>query len=183
MAYSPSSQELNRGLGENFIPEAPIFPEDPNCDPAHQLSMPSKALMMIDGVETYIPDGGPEGLGFIRGFKNVDPSEWFFRAHFYQDPVCPGSLGIESFIQLLKYVALKRFGGCCQSYRFETIINNNHTWTYRGQIIPQNKIVRVEAVVNRIQETPYPAIFADGFLSVDGLYIYKMDNFGIRLTA
>jgi 3-hydroxymyristoyl/3-hydroxydecanoyl-(acyl carrier protein) dehydratase len=183
MAYSPSSHELNRASGENFIPEAPIFPDDPNCDPASQLSMPSKALMMIDGVEAYIPDGGPEGLGYIRGFKKVDPSEWFFQAHFYQDPVCPGSLGIESFIQLLKYVALKRFGGRRQSYRFETITNNNHAWTYRGQIIPQNKIVRVEAVIKRIQEAPYPAIFADGFLSVDGLYIYKMDNFGIRLTT
>ena len=136
---------------------------------------------MIDGIETYIPDGGPAGLGFIRGIKKVDPSEWFFKAHFFQDPVCPGSLGIESFVQLLKYFAIKRWGNRHRSSRFETITEESHRWTYRGQIVPSNKFTRVEATISRIQEKPFPAVFADGFLNVDGLYIYKMDNFGIRL--
>ena len=40
----------------------------------------------------------------------VDPEFWFFKAHFYQDPVWPGSLGLESFLQLLKYAAWQRWG-------------------------------------------------------------------------
>ena len=52
---------------------------------------------MVDGIELYIPDGGPHGLGFVRGVKTVDVNEWFFQAHFYEDPVCPGSLWLESF--------------------------------------------------------------------------------------
>ncbi len=182
-AYSPKEDELRRGLSETFAPEAPLFPEDPAKDPAAPLSMPAKALLMVDGIETYIPDGGPKGLGFIRGVKKVDPSEWFFKAHFYQDPVCPGSLGLESFIQLLKYVAVKRWGNRYGSSRFETITESKHAWTYRGQIIRKNEVVRVEAAITRIQEEPYPAVFADGFLNVDGLWIYKMDNFGIGLKA
>ncbi len=51
----------------------------------------------------------------FRGSKRVDPEEWFFKAHFYQDPVCPGSLGLESFLQLLKVVAVKRWGGDADS--------------------------------------------------------------------
>ena len=65
---------------------------------------------MLDCIETYLPAGGAKGLGFIRGSKMVDPQEWFFKAHFYQDPVCPGSLGIESLVQLLKYATGKVSG-------------------------------------------------------------------------
>ena len=66
---------------------------------------------MIDRVEAFVPDGGPNGLGFLQGAKTVDPSEWFFKAHFYQDPVIPGSLGLESLLQLLKVAAVERWGG------------------------------------------------------------------------
>ena len=137
---------------------------------------------MIDRVDIYIPDGGPKGLGFIRGVKAVDPAEWFFKAHFYQDPVCPGSLGIESFLQLIKYMALERWENRVESHRFEPLIGSPHQWTYRGQVIPENQTIEVEAVVMEIQETPLPMIKANGYLKVDGLYIYQMENFGFRLT-
>ena len=35
----------------------------------------------------------------------VDPTSWFFKAHFHEDPVVPGSLGLESFWQLVKVYA------------------------------------------------------------------------------
>ena len=71
---------------------------------------PDRQLRMIDRIDPHVPDGGPHGLGFIVGSKDVDPAEWFFKAHFYQDPVCPGSLGLESFLQLLKVHAVQRWG-------------------------------------------------------------------------
>jgi 3-hydroxymyristoyl/3-hydroxydecanoyl-(acyl carrier protein) dehydratase len=37
----------------------------------------------------------------VIGRIAVDPSFWFFKAHFFQDPVWPGSLGLESFLQLV----------------------------------------------------------------------------------
>ena len=118
----------------------------------------------------------------MRGVKAVDPAEWFFKAHFYRDPVCPGSLGIESFIQLLKFVALQRWPQFKNSHRFGLLTGVKHTWIYRGQIIPENKLVTVEAVITKIQDEPVPTIQADGYLKVDGLPIYKMENFGIKLT-
>jgi len=75
-------------------------------------------VRMIDAVDVYLPGGGSHALGFIRGIKAIDPDEWFFKAHFHQDPVCPGSLGIESFLQLIKFAALKRWGHLAQSHRF-----------------------------------------------------------------
>src|ERR1700752_2599495 len=102
---------------------------------------------MVDRIETYVPTGGPGKLGFIPGTKRVDPDEWFFKAHFYQDPVVPGSLGLESFLQLLKFLAVERWGhadGC----RWEAMATNQkHEWTYRGQVIPSDNLVTVEAVV------------------------------------
>jgi 3-hydroxymyristoyl/3-hydroxydecanoyl-(acyl carrier protein) dehydratase len=115
------------------------------------------------------------------GSKKVDPDEWFFTAHFYQDPVCPGSLGIESFLQLLKWVAMKRWPEYRESHRFELLENTAHQWTYRGQIAPSCQKIVVEAVIKNVTEGPEPVIFADGLLKVDGLYIYKMENYGLKL--
>ena len=67
-------------------------------------------LRMVDRIDAYVPDGGSKGLGLVVGRIAVDPAFWFFQAHFYQDPVWPGSLGLESFLQLLKYAAWKRWG-------------------------------------------------------------------------
>jgi acyl transferase domain-containing protein/3-hydroxymyristoyl/3-hydroxydecanoyl-(acyl carrier protein) dehydratase len=180
--YFPTNDELKRAVNEKLSMEAPFFPDDSDADSNLCLSLPAKALLMIDGIEIFIPDGGSHGLGFVRGIKHVDPNEWFFKAHFYQDPVCPGSLGIESFLQLLKFTALKRWKELMNSHCFELLVGNTHTWSYRGQIIPKNKTIHVEANITKIQEDPYPLLMANGYLKVDGLVIYKMDDFGIRLS-
>ena len=181
-AYIPTTDGLNKSKAYLFEDEAPFTPDDPAIDKAPCFSMPSKAIRMIDKIDLYLPDGGPKDLGFIRGIKDVDPNEWFFKAHFYQDPVWPGSLGIEAFLQLIKFMALKRWNHLANTHSFELITQKPHNWTYRGQVIPVNKKIEVEAVITGIQDVPVPSIIADGFLKVDGLYIYEMKNFGFRLV-
>lgn len=148
------------------------------------LALPGRAWRMIDRIDFLVPDGGPQGLGYVRGSKPVDPEAWFFKAHFYQDPVWPGSLGLESFLQLLKVIALERWGeGILRTHRFEPIaVGVEHQWTYRGQILPTNERVECEAVVTRVEEQPSPMLLASGFLKVDGIYIYEMVDFGLRLV-
>jgi 3-hydroxymyristoyl/3-hydroxydecanoyl-(acyl carrier protein) dehydratase len=180
-AYCPTADELQRSRSCNLDDQAPLWPDDPEVDPSSALAMPAKALRMIDRIETYIRNGGPQGLGFIRGIKHVRPDEWFFKAHFYQDPVWPGSLGIESFLQLVKFMAIDRWDHLADSHRFELIIGEPHNWIYRGQVIPESKTVEVEAVVTKMMSAPVPTLYANGFLKVDGLYIYQMENFGFRL--
>ncbi|MBL7207256.1 MAG: hypothetical protein ISS67_01855, partial [Desulfobacterales bacterium] len=180
-AYIPATDELDKNSAYLFEDEAPFTPDDPAIDKAPCLSMPSKAMRMIDKIDLYLPDGGPKGLGFIRGTKDVDPNEWFFKAHFYQDPVWPGSLGIEAFLQLIKFMALKRWKHLSDTHGFELITQKPHNWTYRGQVTPVNKKIEVEAMITGIQDVPVPSIVANGFLKVDGLYIYEMKNFGFRL--
>ncbi len=154
----------------------PMTPDDASDG---TLGLPGKALFMMDEVDCWLPEGGPHGLGFIRGVKTVDPTEWFFKAHFYQDPVWPGSLGLEAFLQLLRIVAWERWPELRDTHRVEAItVGAPHTWIYRGQVIPTNKRVEVECAITRIEGT---TLTAEGFLVVDGLPIYEMKDFGITL--
>ncbi|MCK4623420.1 MAG: acyltransferase domain-containing protein [Desulfuromonadales bacterium] len=165
--YQPSTEELAHG--QQFAYPA----EDP---------FPESKLRMVEQIDLYIADGGKHGLGFVRGTKKVDPDEWFFKAHFYQDPVCPGSLGLESFLQLLKVIAVKRWGGG-PATRFETIaLGVKHSWNYRGQIVPANDLVQIEAVITAVDDEQR-RLTADGFLSVDGKIIYQLNDFSLRLHS
>jgi 3-hydroxymyristoyl/3-hydroxydecanoyl-(acyl carrier protein) dehydratase len=180
----PVTADPNGRMHLRLEDEAPLSPDQAPTDRVYQpngLSMPSKALRMIDTIESFDPAGGPHGMGYIRGLKTVDPKEWFFKAHFYQDPVCPGSLGVESFLQLIKYCALDRWPDLVQTHIFEPLTDHGFQWQYRGQIKPENKDIVVDAVITKILEQPSPVIMADGLLMVDGLCIYKMEGFGLRL--
>ena len=161
--------------------EAELASAEPFTYPAES-PYPDSKMCMVDEIEMFFPKGGTQGLGYIRGNKIVDPEEWFFKAHFYQDPVCPGSLGLESFLQLLKVVAAKKWGVDANS-QFETIVcGEKHRWNYRGQIIPANKKVLVEAIVTAVDDDKR-ILKADGFLSVDGKIIYQLKDFSLKLMT
>jgi 3-hydroxymyristoyl/3-hydroxydecanoyl-(acyl carrier protein) dehydratase len=91
----------------------------------------------------------------------------------------PGSLGLESFLQLLKFLAIQRWGHAAGG-RWEAVaMNARHEWTYRGQIIPGDRLVTVEAVVSEVNNENQ-SLTGEGFLSVDGRVIYAMKNFTVR---
>ncbi|HVP13848.1 MAG TPA: beta-ketoacyl synthase N-terminal-like domain-containing protein [Phycisphaerae bacterium] len=182
-AWSPSAADLHNARCFALDDLPPLTPDDATTTPASPLALPARALRMVDTVEALLPDGGPHGLGFIRGAVEVDPKAWFFKAHFYQDPVWPGSLGLESFLQLLEVFALDRWGNKLrQPPRFEPIaVGVEHSWLYRGQILPTSRRVEVDAVITQRQDGPEPLLKASGFLKVDGTFIYEMIDFGLRL--
>ncbi|HNV72772.1 MAG TPA: hydroxymyristoyl-ACP dehydratase, partial [Candidatus Ozemobacteraceae bacterium] len=182
--YQPSEAEIRRAVPLGLEDTVPLTPEDTRSLTLLGAQMPARSWRMNETIDLFIPDGGPHGLGFIRGRKPVDPTEWFFKAHFYQDPVIPGSMGLEAFLQLLRKVALYRWGTDCRGpeWQFEPIaVGQPHVWSYRGQVIPTNKMVEVDAVIEEIDDAD-KKIRASGYLKVDGLVIYKVDNFAIRLA-
>src|SRR5215475_15376440 len=90
------------------------------CEHAAALdSRAGRMLMMLDRITGYWPEGGAAGLGRLRAEKDVDPGEWFFKAHFFQDPVMPGSLGVEALCQLLQWYLVERGIGGDPNARFE----------------------------------------------------------------
>lgn len=162
--YQFTAEELARASAFKYPTEAP-FPTD--------------AMRMVDQITEWVPDGGPAGLGAIRGTMTVDPDAWFFRAHFYQDPVVPGSLGLESFLQLLKVVAARRWSLDSTTEFAAVALGAPHKWIYRGQVLPTDKLVTVEAVVKAVDDATH-TLRADGYLSVDGRTIYQMLDFTIQ---
>ena len=183
-AFAPDAAELRKAGRIELADAPPLTPSDASREAAPPSAMPARAFRMIDRVDAFVSDGGPHGLGFVRGVKQVDPAEWFFKAHFYQDPVWPGSLGLEAFLQLLKVAAIERWGQQLEhTHRFEPIlVGSPHEWVYRGQVIPTNRRVEVEAVVTEVGEGASPHVKANGFLKVDGKPIYEMIDFGVRLV-
>jgi acyl transferase domain-containing protein/3-hydroxymyristoyl/3-hydroxydecanoyl-(acyl carrier protein) dehydratase len=163
--YQPTAEEISRGRSLAYPVTAPF---------------PDTQLRMIDQIERYIADGGPAGLGYLRGIKQVDPDEWFFKAHFYEDPVTPGSLGLESFQQLLKFAAVERWGWQKGAIISSVALQQKHRWLYRGQVVPTNKKVTVEAWITAVNDQER-IITASGFLSVDGKLIYQMIDFTVRM--
>ena len=166
-------------------PHAPLDPEDPvESDAPEELDgMPAAALKMIDRIDLISFEGGIHQNGYIQASKQINPDEWFFRAHFYQDPVCPGSLGIESFLQLLRFFLLKKYN--IDSSAFEPVLSPgySHEWIYRGQIIPSNRKVVVQAHIRNVQnENNEFSVSADGCLSVDGICIYEMKAFRLAFV-
>jgi len=137
---------------------------------------PTAMLRMVDDIEGWHPTGGRAGLGLAIGGIAVDPTFWFFQAHFYQDPVWPGSLGLESFLQLGRFVANRCFSGT----RAATLdLEKKHQWTYRGQVVPSDQHVRVMLDITAI-DSARGTLTADGFLTVDGRIIYQMTGFVLR---
>lgn len=145
----------------------------------HTPPFPAPMMRMVDRIDGYLPTGGRAGLGLVQGRITVDPSFWFFQAHFYQDPVWPGSLGLESFLQLLKFAAWKRWGSPPPGGWQTVSLDQKHEWTYRGQVVPADKEVIVVLEVTAIDEANR-RLTADGFLTVDGRIIYQMSRFTLN---
>ena len=160
---------------------APTAPGDLSGHVHGHAAMPGRAIRMIDHIDAYLPEGGPHGCGIIKASKHVLPEEWFFKAHFLNDPVCPGSLGLESLIQLLKFMARDRWPHLADDHCFTLKSERHHQWTYRGQITPENKRIELLAVVTDVTGKPFPMLTADSLLTVDGLPIYHMEQFSIGL--
>ncbi|WP_146057463.1 acyltransferase domain-containing protein, partial [Streptomyces sp. SM12] len=147
--------------------------------------LPGRMLLMLDRITAYWPDGGSAGLGRLRSEKDVSPDAWFFRAHFFQDPVQPGSLGVEAMCQLLQYHLLER--GAADGIprpRFEPVLPGRETaWTYRGQITPANRLIRVDMdIVESGTDARGPYVVADASLWGDDTCIYRVRGLGMRVV-
>ena len=151
------------------------------------LRLADPMLRMLDRVTAFDREGGVEGLGRLRAEKDVDPDEWFFKAHFFQDPVQPGSLGIEAMLQLLQFFMMEEgLGDDIADARFEPIaIGRTHEWKYRGQVVPTNELITTTmdiVAVGRDEEGAAYAL-ADASLWVDGKRIYEAKRIGMRIVS
>lgn len=99
--------------------------------------LPGPMLLMLDRVTGVSPDGGAAGLGRIRAEKDLDPGDWWWKAHVFQDPVLPPGLTLEAVAQLLQVWSLDGEAGVVHGKRFETPVRGRAlTWTHHGEVRP-----------------------------------------------
>jgi acyl transferase domain-containing protein/3-hydroxymyristoyl/3-hydroxydecanoyl-(acyl carrier protein) dehydratase len=144
----------------------------------------SGSLLMLDRIVAIDPRGGMAGLGAAQGEKDVRPEEWFFKAHFFGDPVQPGSLGLEALLQLLQALALTQgLDAGIPEPRFEAVaVEQSLTWKFRGQVLPTNKLISTFVEITDIARGDATVtVTATGSLWVDGLKIYEATGLAVRL--
>ena len=149
------------------------------------LRLAEPRLLMLDRVTACDPRGGRTGLGFLRAEKDVNPGEWFFKAHFFQDPVQPGSLGLEAMLQLLQFHMVQ--AGLAEGMsrpRFAPIETGRAiTWKYRGQVVPQNRLITITMeITEQGRDATGPFAVADASLWVDGKRIYQVAGIGMNIV-
>lgn len=130
-----------------------------------------QSVAMLDRVSLYSPNGGSYGNGFIRGEKHIDPRAWYFKSHFFQDPVQPGSLGMQSLYDLLEQFVVRFITK--KNLTYKSFISQKQpplTWKYRGQILPIHHKMEMQIHVSHCMKG---SICGDGSVWIDGLKIYE----------
>lgn len=162
---------------------SPALYQGPSGKPFYHL--PAGQLHFIDNL-LLLPNGGKHGKGYIYSGNAVDPADWFFRCHFYQDPVMPGSLGVESIMQSMQAFALSTgLGSEFRSPFFTHATDHNTVWRYRGQVLSSFKRVDVEVhVTDIVREAGQITVFGDASLwrRDDSLRIYEIKGAAIRIA-
>ena len=154
---------------------------------AHLPGMKSGAIRMLDAVTGFWPDAGDAGLGRIRTLQEIRAENWYFKAHFYDDPVQPGSLGLEALVQSARaLVHLKGWLDGLENPVWEhPIVGFPVSWKYRGQVVPSRDevVTEVEALKVDIVEGESVTVEIFGTQWVDGLRIYEVPCFAVRVRS
>ncbi len=152
----------------------------PKAQPHYKLA--GGQLNFIDKVD-IVEKGGSHGLGYLYAQRTINPSDWFFQFHFHQDPVMPGSLGVQAIIELMQTYAINQgLGKAFANPKFEQILSNIQ-WKYRGQINPLNKQMSLDVHITAIEKTASKiTIIGNANLSKDGLRIYEVTDIAIGVV-
>jgi 3-hydroxymyristoyl/3-hydroxydecanoyl-(acyl carrier protein) dehydratase len=132
----------------------------------------------------WLPAGGRFGKGLIYASKDISPDDWFYRCHFYQDAVMPGSLGVEAVLQAIE--TYSRHSGLIPQNAVAACFPAEcrpFIWKYRGQFAPTNKTLKLEIHVREIESSAAGLLVcADASVWADSLRIYEVNGAAVRLA-
>ena len=150
---------------------------------ADERSYTEKSLLdQVDSI-WFDPNGGSQKSGKIICQKKIGGNEWFFENHFYQDPVMPGSLGVEIIPRALAAVLQKTMPELNLNLAYlEMPEDKQLRWKYRGQVLPSNKKMQVEIEIKeKTVSEENIRVTADANFWVDDLWIYSVENLSMVL--
>ncbi|MEM8593901.1 MAG: beta-ketoacyl synthase N-terminal-like domain-containing protein [Pseudomonadota bacterium] len=162
-------------------PASALFSVREASKPAYRLA--GGQLNFIDTVE-FATNGGEFGKGYIYAERHVNPEDWFFQFHFHEDPVMPGSLGVEAIIEAVQaYMVHHDLGANLDNPYFMQPLSTI-VWKYRGQINPLNRKMSLDVHIKEIvSDSDRVTVIANANLSKDGLRIYEVKDVAVSLVA
>ncbi|WP_245671581.1 beta-hydroxydecanoyl-ACP dehydratase [Nocardia amamiensis] len=139
-------------------------------------------LALIDRVDV-VDGGGRYEAGYLHSLREIDPSDWYFTRHFHLDPVIPGSLGVESVIHAIQeWMIDAGFADTIGDPVFRIPADIPFRWRYRGQFLPTDGTVELEAHIKEVRRGPDGiTVIADGSLWKPGLRIYELLDLAVEL--
>ncbi|MGW0246594.1 beta-ketoacyl synthase N-terminal-like domain-containing protein [Nocardia goodfellowii] len=142
-------------------------------------------LLMIDRLTELRPDGGAAGLGRIRTEKDVDPADWYFKAHSFQDPVLPTGLALEGICQTLQlYMIETGLHADVRDPRFQpSRLGHAMAWKHGDHVDPfcGQITIDMEVTAAGADTTGHYAV-ADARLWADDICICEARGVGMRIV-
>ncbi len=154
----------------------------PTDKPQYRLS--DGQLRLLDSL-IVAKDQGEFGLGYVHAVRAIKVYDWFFTCHFYQDPVMPGSLGVEAMMQALQTFTIQQgIGANLENPRFIQLPNHETKWKYRGQILQHVDQLELELHIKEVTVTEWGIkVVANGSLWNDEVRIYEVTDLGIGVMG
>lgn len=145
------------------------------CERQPDFALAGGQLNLLDQVFIPLSDN-PSLPGYIYALRANDRQAWFYRYHFYQDPVMPGSLGVEAILQAMQVYAMRMgLGRQFKSPHFDLPLESQLLWKYRGQILPDHQWMKLEVNITKvIQQDQLILIEGDASLWADTIRIYEV---------
>lgn len=141
-------------------------------------------LALLD--EVYLdPKGGSFGNGYIYASRKIHPEDWYFKNHFFQDPVMPGSLGVEAILEAMRVFAIDQgVGSTFERAAFEPVDGLPFNWKYRGQILQNAGQMTLEVHLRPLHSTANSVeMNGDASLWCGRIRIYQVKNAAIRVVT
>jgi len=160
-----------------------VDPNQPYGEGYLSLPHPQGMLAFTDEIK-IVPEGGTYGKGYAYGNTIIDPSAWFFKAHFHEDPVMPGSIGVETIMQAMQAYVIETglADDFTAPYFAQTDGAHRITWRYRGQILSTSEKSHIEANIKEIVREPGQiTVIADASLWRDKLRIYAVTDIALTI--
>jgi acyl transferase domain-containing protein/3-hydroxymyristoyl/3-hydroxydecanoyl-(acyl carrier protein) dehydratase len=139
-------------------------------------------LRLFDEITGYWP--GSASPARIRARHRIDPGAWYFKAHFYQDPVQPGSLGLDALCRLARCLLVLERPDLAGATFDPITPGEPFDWRFRGQATPSSREVvgEVEALelADDGERDGGARLRARASLWVDGLRVYEIPSLVVR---
>jgi len=140
--------------------------------------LPKGKLRLLDGVVVN-ESAGDHQEGYVYACRQNTPQDWFYACHFHEDPVMPGSLGIEAIVQAMKVFARQTSGSSAAAIH---VTGQKMNWSYRGQVLQHHQQMQVEVHFRKTQHIGKTKLFTgDASLWADDSRIYEVRNMAIAI--